>query len=88
MDLLIPNRSRKYGYIYWRKENDLDIRQLLNSAKHIEVLLEGRPLGRKEVDWKFRRISLGYKQTRSLGKSVTRFRLVVDDDGRLRVKCL
>jgi len=88
IDLALSNRSRRYGYIYWRKKDDQSVRSLLGSSQELQLILNGHPLGRKRVDWKNRRISLGWKQTRNLDKTMKVLRLLIDRDGSLSVRCL
>jgi hypothetical protein len=88
LPLPISYRSRKYGYIYWLKKNDEAVREFFGKVQSVRVLLYGHPLGLKRIDWKHRRISLGWKQTRSLAKDLTEFHLSFNSDGTVSVKCL
>lgn len=74
VEIPITERARKYGYVIWRKNQDSEVRALLGDAKSIDLCgdIDQRS---KNVDWKQRRISITYKFTRGLPKSVKRFRL-------------
>lgn len=60
---LLP-RSIKYGYLFWKKEHDPLIRKILGNLEYVHVYLQNSYLGFKKIDWKYRRISLGYKWTK------------------------
>lgn len=87
LNLPISGRSRQYGYIFWSKKSEAQMRDLLGRARNVHVFLDGEPLGEKTVDWTYRRISLGWKQTRKLKKSVTQYYLTFGENGRLKVEC-
>ena len=84
----ISARARKYGYIIWAKKQDEDVRKLLPNQEGVTVVFEDSDLGKKRVDWKYRRISVGPSQTRRLDLRASSFELSSPADGRLEVKCL
>ena len=88
MNIPIPNRARKYGYVIWHKADDRGMHQLLKDTKRVEVVFEGELLGMKRIDWKGRRISVGYDQTRPLPEDITHYSLTRSKDGRLKVSCV
>lgn len=71
----ISDRARKYGYLFWPKVADADMRALLADAPSVEVLFDGQDLGTKKVDWKNRRISVGPLRTRTMSESAETFSL-------------
>lgn len=87
VEIPIYERSRKYGYLYWRKTEDELVRKVLGGQKTVEVVFNGYLLGEKRIDWKHRRLSLGYAKTRRLPKSVSAFRLTRKKNGQLTVSC-
>ena len=70
MVLEVYERTHKFGYLYWKKKDDSQISDGLRelSGKKVEVIFNKISLGKKHIDIKNRRISLGKKLT--LGLSV------------------
>jgi len=89
MELKIPitERSRKYGYVFWYKNQDDKVRQFFGETKKIDLWVNNSYLGKKRIDWRYRRISLGWTRTRPLGKDITVYRLTYNKDGALRIVC-
>jgi len=87
LSIKILNRAKKYGYVMWNKENDFEIRNYLKDRKSVHVTFDGKDLGVKNIDWKYRRISLGASNTRDLPPEKEQFVLTLYKDGRLIVKC-
>lgn len=86
MELPITDRSRKHGYIFWSKRQDGDVSKLLKNSRSVRLHFRGSDRGEKNVDWKYRRISIGWKWTRELPADLTTFKLRLD--GReLHVTC-
>ena len=83
----ISDRARKYGYIIWPKKLDDCVRKLLSDRDTVEVVLENVQLGRKRIDWKYHRISLGPTQTRRIRAVALNFHLTLLQEGRLAVTC-
>ena len=89
MNIPIKNRSRKYGYVFWVKSQDDEMKRLLTAtALTIPVTLNKMFLGEKSIDWKFRRISIGYKFTRSLAPQLTTFHLKMKRDRTLTIETM
>lgn len=80
-------RARQYGYIYWTRADDARMAAFFGDAKSVAVVFNGRPLGEKRIDWQYRRISLGYRQTRNAAADATLFHLSSRTTGALEVKC-
>lgn len=87
MSVAIPisERARKYGYVIWPKKLDADVRALLGNVDTLTVVMDGRPLGRKRVDWKYRRISVGQSITRDIDPGRSSFDLTAPATGTLQV---
>lgn len=66
MKVLITKSARKFGYIIWNKKTSVEINKMLGGKTEIEVIFNGFVLGTKPIDWKYHRISIGYKFTRTL----------------------
>ena len=79
----ISKRARKYGYIIWPKSKDDEFRSLLSGEETVTIVFGNADLGKKEVDWKYRRISVGPTQTRQLSLEATSFQLISSAHGRI-----
>jgi len=88
VQLAISPRARRYGYVYWRKLDDQAMRGLLGDRDDVTVVFGEFLLGEKRIDWAHRRISLGWKQTRPIKKSLKVFALTIRRDGRLSIQSL
>lgn len=87
MKFEITKRAREYGYLIWPKEADDTIEKMFpQEVEETEVYLNDRFLGPKRIDRKYRRISLGYKFTRSLPEEHTTFQVSVSRDRKLKIK--
>ena len=89
MKLTIPisNRCRKYGYIYWTTTHDDVVHKFFNHAKKVEVWFENSYIGEKRIDWKYRRISVGWSRTRAIADNLSEFQLSQRKDGAIRILC-
>jgi hypothetical protein len=87
LEIPISERAREYGYIFWPYRMDEKVRQFFGDCDGVVVMFEDSNLGEKRIDWEFRRISLGYKQTKGLDESLRVFKLTFLRNGRLQVKC-
>lgn len=85
--LPIIDRSRKYGYINWKKQMDKKLLIFFGHRKEVEVCFNGSLIGSRKIDWKFRRISIGYTKTRNLPINSKEFLLKFDEKGTLRILC-
>jgi hypothetical protein len=83
----ITDRARKYGYLYWTAPMDAEIKSFFGSIQKIDVWFNDSFLGIKNIDFTYRRISIGWKQTRALPKSNKNFVLSLDGQNNLRVLC-
>jgi hypothetical protein len=75
LELPILERSRKFGYIYWQKKSDGAVDVFFKKQPRVFVTFCGTDLGEKQVDYKNRRISIGWRWTRQLPHSVSNFSL-------------
>lgn len=75
MTLAITKSARQFGYVIWSNKTDAEIRSLLESRSKIPVSFNGLYIGVKSIDWKYHRISIGYKFTRALHDSAKTFKL-------------
>ena len=83
----ITVRSRRYGYIYWSAKTDERIEAFLGSKESARLMFQGADHGLKKIDYKYRRISIGWKWTRQLPESVEDFVLSWKDNKTLDVVC-
>ncbi len=73
MTLQITKSARVWGYVIWNSKQNDDIKNLISGANRVHVYLNGSDLGEKNVDWRYLRISLGYKFTRRLPANLTKY---------------
>lgn len=66
MDIHITKGARRYGYLIWNNQTDVDMEKMLVGLSEVDVRFNGFMLGKKNIDRKYHRISLGYKLTRAL----------------------
>ena len=66
MEIPITKTARKFGYIIWNSVNGVELERLLSSHERVRIILNGVDVGIKNIDRRYRRISVGYKYTRSL----------------------
>lgn len=73
MNLSITKGARKYGYLIWNNQLNDDFETMLAGLTEVEVRFNGFILGKKNIDRRYHRISLGYKLTRALPADQTLF---------------
>lgn len=74
---IMPN-AKKYGYITWNGKVEEKIKELLNNASEVNVTFDSRQIGKKNVDWKYKRISVGSKKTNNVSLTSTQYELAYD----------
>lgn len=87
IEIPISDRCRKYGYIYWSKSLDTSLRNFFKDASIIDMIFDGARLGKKTIDWRYRRISVGWRWTRQVASSAQKFILAFDNEGSVKVVC-
>lgn len=89
MELRIPinDRARRFGYIFWNRYLDDEAAAFFRRATSVPVTFNGANLGDKRPDYKNRRLSVGWKQTRNLPKNVTTFVLTRDKNFNVNIVC-
>ena len=87
MQIKISERSIKYGYLFWLKQQDAEIRAFLGEHEQVFLIFDGNKLGIKKVDLKYRRISIGWKWTRRLPTVVKLFEVSFEAPPTLIVNC-
>jgi hypothetical protein len=89
MILILPlyKRSRKYGYIYWKKAEDPKVKKFFGNCTKVKIWFQDSNLGEKKIGWKYRRISIGWSKTRSLEDHITHLNLSRHKDGSVRIVC-
>ncbi|MFR5048751.1 MAG: hypothetical protein ACLUDH_10645 [Faecalispora sporosphaeroides] len=80
MTISITKSARQFGYIIWSSKNEHEIKKLLGNRTEVSVMFNGLSIGVKAIDWKYHRISIGYKFTRALPESATVFHITMNDD--------
>ena len=84
----ISNRARTYGYVIWPKKLEHDMRGVLPDEESVHVVFNCEDLGRRRIDWKYCRISVGPSHTRCLSDGVSTFELSSPRRGLLQVDCV
>ncbi len=64
--ITITKGARQFGYLIWNNKNGAEIEKILKGYETVYVKFNGFNLGEKNIDWKYHRISLGYKLTRAM----------------------
>jgi hypothetical protein len=91
--LIIPmtDNARRFGYITWTLKMDKDIHALLNDVAKVHLFFMGNNLGEKNVDWRYRRISVGSTWTKRLASDASKYILAFTQEGdnknKLVVEC-
>lgn len=83
----VTPRALKYGYLFWSHKLDREMKDLLGNRSVIDVWFNKSFLGKKNIDWRYRRISLGWKQTRMIDKRSSFFVLELKDGKSLNIIC-
>ena len=87
VEIPITQRARQYGYVFWTRQLDEQMQELLGNTDVAEVALDGKLIGKRRVDWKYRRISVGPTHTKSLHPTLNSFRLAFEGN-RLDIICI
>ncbi len=80
MTLTITKSAHQFGYIIWSSKTDALMKELIGNRSEVTVYFNGLSIGVKAVDWKYHRISIGYKFTRALPESAKVYNLAFHDD--------
>jgi hypothetical protein len=85
----ITKSARQFGYIIWPPSLNERMNIFLGGAPQVHLIFMGADLGKKNVDWKYRRISIGYRWTHRLPDEVSAYILVLanKDERTLLVEC-
>ena len=87
MQIEILDRSRNYGYMFWMKSQDMEIKDLLGNIDRVSLVFDGNQIGEKNVDLKNRRISIGHNLTRRLSPKIKFFNVSLKKPSTLIVVC-
>lgn len=80
MNLSITKGARQYGYLIWNKKIEKEIEEILSGFDEVNINFNGFNLGRKKIDRKFHRISIGYKFTRALPETHNMYSIKLKDN--------
>lgn len=75
MILSITKSARQFGYVIWSAKTEGKLKALIGNRDKVSVVFNGLFIGVKVVDWKYHRISVGYKFTRALPETATVYKL-------------
>ena len=87
VEVAITDRARKYGYVFWPIALDEEMSKLLGKRDAVDVVFMNAEHGKKNIDWRYRRISIGWRWTRSLPKSKNVFVLRMSNPNKLEIQC-
>jgi hypothetical protein len=87
MEVEITPRARLYGYLIWPASRDSEMKALIGNCEEINLFFLGADHGTKRVDWKNRRISIGYTWTRRLHYNKTIYVISFKKPCKLVVTC-
>lgn len=73
--LPLTRTGRKYGYIMWKKKQDVFIKELFRENTCVDLQVRGGLQKRKRIDWKRRRIGITYSLTRALDRSIAQIKV-------------
>ena len=85
LQMPISERGRRYGYIIWPASLDRQVSELFGPVAEVDMIFNARPCGRRRVDWKWRRISVGRSLTGSIPKGARTYRMRKTDQGSVEV---
>lgn len=80
MNLEITKSARQFGYVIWNGKQENRVRALIGDVESIDISFNGIYIGQKKVDWKYHRISIGYKFTRGLPASANTYLLKFENN--------
>jgi len=86
MKVEFTKRSREYGYFIWPRRQDKEFESVFGNLTEIDFYLGDWFLGKKRIDRKYRRISLGYKYTKALPESAKVLIAARKDSGSVIIK--
>lgn len=87
VEVEITKRARQYGYVFWKRRQDEAMAKLLRNKKAVDVVFMNANHGKKNVDWRYRRISVGWRWTRPLPESKKVFVLKMSKSNELEIQC-
>lgn len=87
LTLPLSERTRKYGYVYWKKALDDDVLRLLADFDTVHVILDGLYIGEKKLDFKNRRFSIGPGKSKLIPSDATVLKLSLLKNGKLNIRC-
>lgn len=87
MIISITKSARKFGYIIWSEKTNGLMKELIGDRKEVAISFNGLLIGIKPIDWKYHRISIGYKFTRALPDTATKYNISFNNE-LLEVKAI
>lgn len=85
MKIKITKSARKFGYLIWNKKHVEEFRKHLSSDV-VDVYFNDMFVGQKRIDWKYNRISIGYRWTRALDNSIDTFNVNFEGNNTIKIK--
>lgn len=79
VSLPFTDRARRFGYVIWPKKRQSEVAEMVRDAEQIQVVLNGVDLGKKRIDYKYCRISVGRSAMTGLADEASTVRLSGDE---------
>jgi hypothetical protein len=87
VEVEITKRARQYGYVFWKYRQNDAMSKLLGNRDAVDVVFMNADQGTKNIDWRYRRISIGWRWTRPLPESMKVFVLKMSKSQKLEIQC-
>ena len=85
LELPIQNRARRFGYVFWLSTMDETTKSFFAGATSVLLWYNQNCIGVKAIDYEHRRISIGYKYTRTIELSCNYYVLSMNDDNNVYI---
>lgn len=85
IELLMPAWAKRHGYIKWHQTDDDAVRTFLRNHNSIMLSIGRSHPKLRAVEYRYRRIGIGYSVTRALADTTVRVLLTRMPDGVISV---
>ena len=87
VEVKITERARRFGYVFWTFRQDDEMAKLLGDRNAVDLVFMNASHGHKNVDRRYRRISIGARWTKPLPESKKVFVLKMLKPNTLEIQC-
>ncbi len=85
ISVAISLRSRKWGYVFWPKNQESEVRKLFASADYVNIKIPIEPPKRMRIQWRYCRVFIGTTWSRRIPESHTTFHMTRTCSGTIEV---